>query len=87
MLVLGLHAECAHVGLCGVDRWAIPELGHALCCARSCREGMLVHEVSARLDLEHVDLAAELQVLRALFPRSLNLLLALWRPHVQVLDG
>ena len=44
-------------------------------------------EVSACRDLEHVDIAAELQMLRALFPCSLNLFLALWRPHVQLLDG
>ena len=87
MLVLGLHAECAHVGFCGVDRWAVPELGHALCRPRSRSEGMLVNEISARLNLEHVDTAAELQVLYALCPCTLDLFLALWRPHVQVLDG
>ena len=59
MLVLGLHAEYAHVGLCGVDRWANPEHGYALCRPRSRSEEMLVDEVSARLNLEHVDLAAE----------------------------
>ena len=66
VLVLGLPAECANLGLCGVDGWAVPELGHALCRPRSRSEGMLMNEASARLNLEHVDLAAELQMLRAL---------------------
>ena len=47
-----------------------------------------MNEIPACLYLEHVDLAAaELQMLRALFSRSLNLLLAFWRPRVQVLDA
>ena len=87
VLVLGLHAEYAHVGLCGADRWAVPELGHALCRTRSRSEGMRVNGISARLNLEHVDIAAELKMLCALFLCSLDLLLALWRPHVQFLDG
>ena len=85
MLVLGLCAECAHVGLCGVYRRAVPELGHALCRPRSPSEGMLVNDRSVRLNLEHVDVAAEFQMLRAPFPCTLDFLLALWRPHVQVL--
>ena len=48
---------------------------------------MLVDEVSACRDLERADIAAELQVLRALCACSLDLLLALVRPHVKVLNG
>ena len=44
-------------------------------------------EVSACRDLEHVDLAAELQVLCALLSGLLDLILAFRRPHAQVLDG
>ena len=46
-----------------------------------------MYEISARLNLEHVDLAAEFSQLRALLHCTLDLLFALWRPHVQVLDG
>ena len=44
-------------------------------------------EVSACRDLEHVDIAAELHVFRALFSGSLHLILAFRRPDVQALDG
>ena len=48
---------------------------------------MSVNEIPTRRDLEHVDLAAKLQVLGAFLSRSLDLLLALWRLHAHVLDG
>ena len=46
-----------------------------------------MNELSACSDLEHVDLAAKLQVLRAFLSCPLNLILAFRRPHVQVLVG
>ena len=44
-------------------------------------------ELSARLNLEHVDIAAEFHMLCALFACTLDLLFALWRPRVQLPDG
>ena len=87
VLVLRHHAECAHMGLCSVDCWTLPELHHALCGPRRGGQWVFVDEVSACRDLERVDLAAELQVLRPFFACSLNLLLALGRSHIEVLNG
>ena len=50
-------------------------------------EMIFMNEVPARRDMEHVDLAEILQMLGAFFSRLLDLLLALWHPHVQVLDN
>ena len=76
MLVLGLRAVCAHVGFCGVHRRAFSELCHALCGPRNGSESVFMDEAPACCYLERVDLAAELQVLRALCVRLLDLLLA-----------
>ena len=87
MLVLGLHAVYAHVVLRGVNRRALSDLRHALRGPRSGRQRVFMDEVSARCDLKRIDIAAEFEVLRPPCACLLDLLLALRRPHVEVLNG